>query len=70
MLNVLIQDVFAIASMKTYDALSLPLGSSMTLPIHFQDEHGHRFAEQIEGLHVEFVLSHPRVVQVELDHFN
>jgi hypothetical protein len=45
MLNVLIQDVFAIASMKTYDALSLPLGSSMTLPIHFQDEHGHRFAE-------------------------
>jgi len=67
MLNVLIQDVYTIASMHTYDALNLPLGSSLTLPIHFQDEHGHRFAEQIEGMNVEFVLSHPRVVAVDLD---
>lgn len=35
MLNVLIQDVFAIATMKTYDVLNLPLGSSISLPIHF-----------------------------------
>lgn len=66
MLNVLIQDVFAIATIRTYEALSLPLGSSMSLPVHFQNEHGLRFAEQIEGLGVKFVVSHPGVVSVEL----
>jgi hypothetical protein len=35
MLNVLIQDVHSIASMKIYDALNMPLGSTLTLPIHF-----------------------------------
>jgi hypothetical protein len=35
MLNVLIQDVFVIAPLKAYDALNLPLGSSLTIPIDF-----------------------------------
>jgi len=34
MLNVKVADVLALATMKSYDALSLPLGSSLALPIH------------------------------------
>lgn len=52
MLNVLIADVYTIATMKSYDALNLPLGSSLTLPIHLQNEHAHMFAANIEGLEV------------------
>ena len=70
MLNVLISDVYSISTMSTYDALSLPLGSSLTLPIHLQNEHAHMFAEKIEGLPVGVTLSHPRVVSVQLDYFN
>jgi hypothetical protein len=70
MLNVLIADVYTIATMRTYDALSLPLGSSLTLPIHLQNEHAHMFAENIEGLEVGILQSHPRVVSVQLDHYN
>jgi len=35
MLNVLIADIYSIATMTAYDALSLPLGSTLQLPIHF-----------------------------------
>ena len=48
----------------------LPLGSSLTLPIHLQNEHAHMFAENIEGLEVGILQSHPRVVSVQLDHYN
>lgn len=34
MLNVKIADVYALSTMQSYDALSLPLGSSLDLPIH------------------------------------
>ena len=34
MLNVLIADVYTLATMQSYEALSLPLDSSLTLPIH------------------------------------
>ena len=56
--------------MKAYDALTLPLGASVTLPIHFQNEHALRFAINIEGLEVGVLRSHPRVVSVQLDHYN
>lgn len=35
MLNVLIADIFSMSAMNSYDALTLPLGSSLTLPLHF-----------------------------------
>lgn len=35
MLNVVIADIYSIASMSAYEALSLPLGSSIQLPINF-----------------------------------
>jgi hypothetical protein len=34
MLNIKIADVHTLSTMRSYDALSLPLGSSLTLPIH------------------------------------
>lgn len=67
MLNVKIADAYTMATMRAYDALSLPLGSSLTLPIHLQDDHAHKFADKISGVSVGIYLSHPRVVQVSLD---
>jgi hypothetical protein len=70
MLNVLITDIFGIVSKDVYQVLNFPLGSSMTLPIKFQNEHSHQFAHNIEGIHVAFELSHPRVVSTSLDYYN
>lgn len=70
MLNVKIADVFTIATMRSYDALSLPLGSSLSLPIHLQDDHAHMFAEKIKGVGVGIYLSHPRVLHTSLDQYN
>ena len=70
MLNVLITDIYTIATMKAYDALNLPLGSSITLPIDFQNEHALMFANNIEGLEIGVLQSHPRVVSVNLDYYN
>ena len=62
MLNVKVTDVYTLSTMRSYDALNLPLGSSLTLPIHLQDEHAHMFAEKISGVGVGIYLSHPKVV--------
>jgi len=35
MLNVFIADIYSIQVMDTYESLTLPLGSSFKLPIHF-----------------------------------
>lgn len=35
MLNVLISDIFSLSVMESYDALSMPLGTSLEVPIHF-----------------------------------
>ena len=70
MLNVLIADIYTLATMDAYDALNLPLGSAITLPIHLQNEHALMFANNIEGLQVGILQSHPRVVSVQLDHYN
>ena len=70
MLNVLITDIYTMATMKAYDALNLPLGSSITLPIHSQNEHALKFADNIEGLELGVLQSHPRVVSVQLDYYN
>ena len=70
MLNVKIADVYTLSTMKSYDALSLPLGSSLSLPIHLQDDHAHKFADKIDGVGVGIYLSHPKVVHVSLDQFN
>lgn len=53
--------------METYDALNLPLGSTFKVPVHFQNEHANRFAENIDGINLGFSLSHPRVLQVHID---
>lgn len=62
MLNVVITDIYSIASMSAYEALSLPLGSSIKLPINFQNDNAHLFADRIEGVNLMIELSHPRVV--------
>lgn len=70
MLNVLIADIYSISTKNAYDALSLPLGSKLTVPIHFLNEHALRFAKNISGIKVGVVMSHPRVVSASLDQFN
>jgi hypothetical protein len=55
------------ACKEVYSALSFPLGSQMSIPIKFQNEHAHQFANNIEGISVGFELSHPRVVSASLD---
>ena len=67
MLNLLITDIYNIACKDVYQALSLPLGSLMTIPIKFQNEQAHSFAKNIEGIQVGLELSHPRVVTATLD---
>jgi hypothetical protein len=42
----------------------------MNIPIKFQNEHGHQFANNIEGIEVGIELSHPRVVTASLDLYN
>ena len=70
MLNVLITDIYSIAAKDVYQTLSFPLGSQMNIQIKFQNEHGHQFANNIEGVEVGIELSHPRVVSASLDYFN
>lgn len=70
MLNVKIADVYTVSTMRSYEALSLPLGSSLDLPIHLQDDHAHKFADDISGVKVGMYLSHPKVVSVSLDQYN
>ena len=70
MLNLLITDIFNIASKDVYQALTLPLGGQLLLPLKFQNEHAHSFAKNIEGISVGIELSHPRVASASLDEFN
>ena len=42
----------------------------MAIPLKYQNEPGHLFASNIEGLEVGVELSHPRVVSVQLDDKN
>ena len=70
MLNVLITDIYSLSAQNFYEALSLPLGSALDIPIKFQNEKAHLFANGIEGIHVGVELSHPRVVTADLGNFN
>ena len=70
MLNVLITDIHSIVAKDVYQTLNFPLGSSMNLPINFQNQHGHQFAHNVEGIEVSFELSHPRVVSAQLSYNN
>ena len=70
MLNLLITDIFTITTKDVYQTLSFPLGSQMNIPIKFQNEHGHQFANNIEGIEVGIELSHPKVISARLDQFN
>lgn len=67
MLNLLITDIFTIATKDVYQTLSFPLGSQMNIAIKFQNEHGHQFANNIEGIEVGIELSHPKVLTARLD---
>lgn len=70
MLNVLITDIFTITCKSVYQTLSFPLGSSMSISIKFQNEHGHTFANNIEGIELGIELSHPKVVSATLNDKN
>ena len=70
MLNVLVTDIFNIATKSSYQALSLPLGSNSKLPISFLNENGHSFANNIEGISITVEMSHPTVLDAELDNYN
>lgn len=70
MLNLLITDIFNLAAKDVYQTLNFPLGSQMNIPIKFQNEHGHQFANNIEGIEVGVELSHPRVLSTTLNEFN
>jgi hypothetical protein len=50
--------------------LALPLGSETHVPIRYLNEHGHLFANNIEGVQIGFNLSHPKVASASLDAFN
>lgn len=62
MLNILITDIYTLAVLNYNEALNLPLGSSVKIPIKFYNEHAHLFANNVEGVQVGIELSHPRVV--------
>jgi hypothetical protein len=70
MLNILITDIYTLAAHNFNEALSLPLGSSVNIPLKFYNEHAHLFANNIEGVQVAVQLSHPRVVSASLDRYN
>jgi hypothetical protein len=36
--------------MQTYESINFPLGASFYMPIHFLNEHGNLFADNIEGI--------------------
>jgi hypothetical protein len=55
--------------MDTYESINLPLGSRFTLPIHFLNDRGQLFADNIEGIQIGISLSHPRVLKVTVDSF-
>jgi hypothetical protein len=62
MLNILITDIYTLAALNFNEALNLPLGSNVNIPIKFYNEHAHLFANNVEGVQVAVELSHPRVV--------
>jgi len=62
MLNILIADIYALAAQHLHEAVSLPLGASIKVPIKFYNEYAHLFASKVEGIQVEYELSHPGVV--------
>lgn len=70
MLNIFITDIYTLAAHNFNEALSLPLGASVKIPLKFYNEHAHLFASNIEGVQVGIELSHPRVVSATLDEFN
>lgn len=45
-----ITDIYSLQVMDTYESINLPLGSRFTLPIHFLNDRGQLFADNIEGI--------------------
>jgi hypothetical protein len=70
MLNILITDIYSMSAVNFYEALNLPLASTINVPIRFVNEHAHLFAKNLTGVDVGIKLSHPRVVTASLDHHN
>ena len=50
MLNILITDIYTLAAYNFNEALSLPLGASVNIPLKFYNEHAHLFANNIQGV--------------------
>jgi hypothetical protein len=44
MLNILITDIYSMSAVNFYEALNLPLASTIYVPIRFVNEHAHLFA--------------------------
>ena len=72
MLNVQVTDIFSLSVEHFYETVNVPIGqnSKILVPIKFQNEHAHLFAHKVEGIEVDFQLSHPQVISAELDEFN
>jgi len=62
MLNILIADIYTLAAQHLHEEVSLPLGASIKIPIKFYNEYAHLFASRVEGIGVEYELSHPGVI--------
>jgi len=62
--------IYTLSVAEAYSTLTFPMASTINLPIKFQNEKAHSFAEKIEGISVGVELSHPRVVKAKLDHYN
>ena len=58
--------------------VTMPLGSDVELKVVLQDKHGRSFAHskklpnrlELEGVGISVELSHPRVLQADLDYYN
>ena len=54
MLNVLITDIASISAENFYEALNLPLASSIKIPLRFSNERAHLFARNLTGIGIGF----------------
>lgn len=70
MLNVMVAHIYTLSVTEAYSTLTFPMASTINLPIEFQNEKAHSFADKIEGISVGVELSHPRVVKAKLDQYN
>lgn len=67
---VAVKQIYSVAVLNPYQVLSIPKGNEISLDVAYQEDHGRRFAENIEGISVEIDNSHPQFVSTSLDTYN